>query len=138
MNETPSVVSDALLAQPTFVGQLQLQPLSLGAYLFLEKIGSPIVKGGSAKMSSLDMFRALFSLVTPLPDCLSIWSQGEEVYDAAVIGFSQQVEFNELPTLADKIVKHIEKAFSTTAKTKPKSDGDETSPLRAATPPATG
>lgn len=131
--QTPSVVSDALLPQPTFIGNLKLQPLTLAQYLFLVKINSPLVKPGERGIDEMDMFRAVFVLAKPLADCLTYWAQGAETYDAAVMGFAAEVPLGELDKLGDKLLKHIQDAFATAAKTR-NPEANPESPLASPSP----
>jgi hypothetical protein len=95
---------------PSFVGSLTLPPLNTAIYLFLVKIKSPFVKGGEA--DAMDAFRAVYCLVTPLENCLALWKDGPETYDAAVLGLANAIQINELEPLADKILTHIKTGFA--------------------------
>jgi|ERR1700722_334389 len=126
---TPTVVTDSLLATHLVIGDLKLEPLTLGVYLFLDKIGSPLLKGGKKEVTSMDMFRAVYVLTTPLSDCLAFWAQGPETFDAAVFGLCNKIQLTDLNTLGDKLLAHIQAAFATAAKTKMPESGDQLSPL---------
>lgn len=135
---TPSTVVDGLLAAPTAIGNVRLQPLTLGLYLLLEKINSPLVKSGEQQMTPLDIFRAVYVLGTPLQESLINWQQGPEVFDAAVLGFADSIPIGEIDKLGKLIVDHIQQAFIPAAKTKSSGgSGDvQEDPLALEHPPA--
>jgi hypothetical protein len=138
MSDTnPAVVTDALLATPLRIGDIQLQPLTLGLYLLLEKMGSPIVRAGAQDVSPLALFQAVYVLAHPLPESLAAWAQGPDLFDAAVLGFADRIPLSELDKLGDKIIQHVKAAFATAAKTEPP-DGGNSVPLAGSPTPAAG
>lgn len=133
-DQTPKTVSEGLLAAPLKIEGLQLQPLTLGLYLLLEKMDSPLLSGGMVTAKKLDLFRAVFVLAHPLADSLAYWNEGPNVFDAAVLGFADRVPIADLEKLGTMIVEHIAKAFAPAAKTE--QGGSEQLPLAPPPPPA--
>ena len=135
-SNTPTAVVQGAIAPPTFIGTLKLQPLTLGTFLFLVSIKSPILnKEAVGKADYMDLFRAVFALAKPLEECAALWAQGPVFYDANVMGFANQVGITELPELGEKLMAHVQKAFDAAAKTKQPGDGGP-SPLPPSAPVA--
>jgi hypothetical protein len=137
---TPRTVQDALLPVPLRIGDITLQPLSMGVLLFLEKIGSPLLSAQAGQtIGALELFRGVFCLAHPLSDCLALWAEGPEAFDAAVIGFSSRLPVSSLEELATKLLDHLAAGFNPAASLQPPRPAGETEeiPLAPGTQPAT-
>jgi hypothetical protein len=138
---TPTTVQNALLPAPLVLGGLTLQPVTLGAYLFLEKINSPLLASPPPeKLTAMELFRVVYVLTQPLPDCVATWVQGAEAFDAAVIGFASQIPLTDLDALAGQLIQYLGAAFAPAAKLhpNPSSEGDGIPLSPGAQPTATG
>lgn len=138
---TPTTVQNALLPEPLVIGGLTVQPVTLGSYLFLEKIKSPLLASPPPeKISAMELFRVVYILTQPLPDCVAMWAQGGEAFDAAVIGFASQIPLTDLEAMTSQLIQHLGTALAPAAKLHPAPDtGSGGVPLSAgAQPTATG
>ena len=113
---TPSVVIRAMLPVSLRLGAVEVKPLSLGHWLFLTAIKSPLVVESGEEPDMMDLFRAVYALAHPLDVCAARWQAGGEAYDATVIEFSKQVQAYGLDDLKGRLVRHIAAAFDTAAK----------------------
>ena len=136
MGATPTTVSSALLPQPLHAADLVLQPLSVGTYLFLDKIESPVLEAGAKVIKGMDLFRCVFALAHPLDQCLEVWAMGKEPFDAAVIGYCSQIPLGEIDQLAMKVLEHVQASFAPVAKLKPEGEAGLIPLAPAVSPPA--
>lgn len=131
----PKLAREAINARPTIVGGLKLQPLTLGMYLFLEEIGSPLIAPNpQAPPTARDLFTVLFVLTHPLADCWEAWERGDRAFMGTVIAWADTIAVPDLAALTEAITTHIGGAFAPAAATRPRTDGEsEVLPLGGAT-----
>jgi hypothetical protein len=123
---------------------IPLQPVTIGTYLFLEKIGSPLVKVENRKPSTVELFTIIFVLTRPLPEAMELWAQGKEIFEAAVIGFASRYDLPDAEALLLHVLEHVTTAPAaqttslqippSAAASSPPTPATAPAPARAATP----
>lgn len=110
---TPAVVLEAFIPDPIQVGSIELRPFTLATFMFLEKIGSPLVKPTGTDPDTADIAAAVYALTHGVGQCRAQLRQGRESFDEAVWVFAENIPASDLAALGAKIKQHLEAAFAT-------------------------
>ena len=111
-DKTPSTVVEAFLPDPVELGGIELPPITLRTWLYLEKIESPFVRGGAAKTTLEDLLRALYVISQPPGEVGAAIRAGGERLTQAVDTFAERLSLAHLPHLAAKLAGHLSAEFS--------------------------
>lgn len=119
---TPSPVLAAFFPEPIEVGKLPLRPFSLGDFILLEKLGSPLLEIEDAdaaeevQISVEEYAAAVFVLSAPFDQVAALVSRGpagRPEFDAAVLAFAAQIPAIELVPIGLKVRAAIAAGFAT-------------------------
>lgn len=113
---TPSAVLTALFPDRIDVGGLPLRPLSLGDFILLEKIDSPILELDGVEepeIGPLDLAAAIYLLATPFAQVAEQLNGGRHAFDQAVLAFASRVPAGEVLAAGAKVRAAIAAGFAT-------------------------
>jgi hypothetical protein len=106
----PRVVSDAFCPSVVEVGGRKLRPVTLGAWLALEKVAHPLIKGGSIAID--EVLVGLYALSSdPRKVAGAISSDASRVMIATRL--AGEVSAVELPEIRNTLAEHLSGAFAT-------------------------
>ena len=131
----PQVVVDALTdAGSTTVGKIVCPPVTIRHLVALSAIHSPFVAGSVPAADGLlyECARALTVLALPpdaLPGILRLARNAPDIFEARVFAVSDELAFADIPSVADRILEHLDRPFALALKG---GDPEDPSP-RAAT-----
>jgi hypothetical protein len=109
-SRTPSRVLDAFFPEIIVAAGLTLQPFTLGSYMLLEKVGSPLISGGDVRAADVATAAVLLSL--PAARARSL-AADRAALDAAAFDFADRLAPTDLATLGERIAQHLNAAFAT-------------------------
>lgn len=132
-SRNPAVVREAFFPPALRVGDLVLRELSLGSFMLLEQVDSPLVDDTGAEVTAADLAAAGFILTRDLEVSRDLLVQGRPAFDRAVFSWSCEIPLAQLRELGARIGEAIRSAMSTALPTGQKKT--ETTPVAAA--PAT-
>lgn len=113
-NATPGVVTDALLAQPIKVGQIEIPVIMLGHVLLLQKVNSPLAISGAGEPSNEEVAEALYILNHSASAVLELLAQGKLAWQAGVFHFaSTSIPLTNLPAIGRALGIQLARAQST-------------------------
>ena len=110
--KTPSTVIDAFLPDPIDVAGLELKPISMRTWLYLDKIGSPFVRGQSGNFDLEDLLRAFYIITQPAAEVGAAIRAGDARFSEAVDAFAERLPLTTLPQLIAKLDAHLAAEFS--------------------------
>lgn len=114
---TPKAVRHAFFPEAIAIGKLPLRPLSLGDFLFLEEIGSPLIavpEGDKAPEVGLrDYLRAIFLLAETPEKVWALLAKGTPCFDHEVNLFAHRIPYEEITQVGHKLRALIDAAFAT-------------------------
>ncbi len=120
-SRTPRAVVDAIFPTTITVGDLKLRSLSLGEFILMEKIESPLLEVEQMEDGeiTLEQFAAaVFILATPFAEVEAlICDRGRVDFDRAVRHFATKCPGAEVIALGRKVKTTIAEAFATVVQT---------------------
>lgn len=118
---TPPEILDALFPDGTHIGGHRVHPLSVSAYVFLQKRKNPICEeGGLAKMSNEQLLELCFVITHPLSECSEILAEGgEEAWEEAYMTFGDKIPFHHMEDVGYKVGAVVHQAMATVMPTQP-------------------
>ncbi|HUB68012.1 MAG TPA: hypothetical protein VL981_11060 [Candidatus Methylacidiphilales bacterium] len=126
--KTPRTVVDAFLPDPIDVAGLELKPIRMRTWLYLEKIGSPFLQGHTDIPSLEDLLRALYVITQPAAEVGGAIRAGNVSFDEAVEAFAERLPLAVLPELTAKLAVHLAVEFSPRADMVRDEEGSGTGP----------
>jgi hypothetical protein len=139
--KTPRTVIDAFLPDPLDVGGIELNPIRMRTWLYLEKIGSPFVQGGAGEPNLEDLLRALYVITQPAAEVGAAIRAGEAIFNRSVEAFAERLHVSLLPELTAKLAGHLAAEFSPRSEMVREEEGSGTgpkAPASSATAPGAG
>jgi hypothetical protein len=130
--KTPRTVIDAFLPDPIDITGLELKPVRMRTWLYLEKIGSPFIQGHADAPSVEDILRALYIITQPAAEVGAAIRAGDASFDEAVDAFAERLPLAVLPELTAKLAAHLAAEFSPRADMVRDEEGSGTGPKRKA------
>lgn len=142
-SKTPSTVIDAYLPEPLAIGALELPPIRMRTWLYLEKINSPFVQGvkDSSEITMEDLIRTLYVITQPADRVRHAIRAGEAALAGAVDAFADTLPVHLLPELTAKLAAHLQAEFSPQAQFAREEEGSGSGPKASrssATEPGAG
>ncbi|MFA5058264.1 MAG: hypothetical protein WC485_09140 [Opitutaceae bacterium] len=134
---TPPAVVEGMVPDELRVGQVVLQPVTIGHYLALEKIASPILELGKKpgpKVGLIDLARAAYILSLPAEQAMK--AAGSPAFEDGVAEFCGRVPAAVIGELGRKIVAHLNAAFAPLAGER--AGGNQDGPFRSSQAAAAG
>jgi len=115
MARNPTRVVEALTAAGVTVAGIALREFTVGTYLVLQKIESPLVmrEPGEIQLSDLQVVDLLFVLSRSPVASNALLAQGRAAFDAAVIEFAGGIRMADLPSFESAIRDLMQRASST-------------------------
>lgn len=112
--KTPTVVVDAFVPEPVQVAGMELRPISIQTWLFLEKIKSPFTKAiaKDAEIPFKEILSTMYVIVAPVEEVGAAIRRGNEAFEAAVEVFASKIPFRHLEAVATALAKHIADEFA--------------------------
>jgi len=108
MESNPQPVVDAIYPDKIVIGGVEMREMSLGTWLFLQKINHPFLKiakiqSGKAKVdiSMFDVVSLLFVMSHLPSECAALHRNGK--FETAVTEFADQIPAAEIPQLPEAI-----------------------------------
>ena len=126
--KTPGTVIDAFLPDPIDIAGLELKPVRMRTWLFLEKIGSPFIQGRAGDPGLEDLLRALYIITQPAAEVGAAIRAGDPRLSEAVDAFAERLPLAALPELAAKLAAHLQAEFSPRADMVRDEEGSGTGP----------
>jgi hypothetical protein len=126
--KTPGAVIDAFLPNPIDLSGLELKPIRLRTWLYLEKIDSPFLQDGTASPGLEDLLRALYVITQPAAEVGAAIRAGSPHFTEAVDAFAERLTLAALPELAAKLAAHLQAEFSPRADMVRHEEGSGTGP----------
>jgi hypothetical protein len=118
MESNPRPVVDAIYPDKIVIGGVEMREMSLGTWLFLQKINHPFLKiakiqSGKAKVdiSMFDVVSLLFVMSHLPSECAALQRNGK--FETAVTEFADQIPAAEIPQLPEAIRVYFSKQFET-------------------------
>lgn len=129
---TPRKVLDAFAPPVMRIGTVALRPMSMGHFLALERISSPVL-ADIREASTEDAARALFLLTLPGDEAMTL-AGDRAALDARLGPFASALPVAEIVPMAWKLAQHLKAAFETVVPGKEQ----DTGPFRGSQPKAPG
>jgi hypothetical protein len=126
--KTPSTVIDAFLPDPIDIAGLELKPVRMRTWLYLEKIGSPFIQGYAGNPSLEDLLRALYVITQPAAEVGAAIRAGDAPFNDAVDAFAECIPLCALPQLTTKLAEHLAAEFLPRAEMVREEEGSGTGP----------
>jgi hypothetical protein len=139
--KTPDTVIDAFMPDPIDIAGLELKPVRMRTWLYLEKIGSPFIQGHTSSPSIEDLLRALYVITQPAAEVGVAIRAGDALFNEAVNAFAERLPLAVLPQLTAKLAAHLAAEFSPRAEMVREEEGSGTGPkptASSATAPGLG
>jgi len=126
--KTPSTVIDAFLPDPIDVAGLELKPISMRTWLYLDKIGSPFIRGQAGDFDVEDLLRALYVITQPAAEVGAAIRAGDARFSEAVDVFAERLPPSALPQLGVRLAGHLAAEFSPRSEMIREEEGSGTGP----------
>jgi hypothetical protein len=110
--KNPQKVVEAFTTGSNTVAGIEFREFTSGTFLILQKIDSPLLKGGT-KMDDQALLDLLFVLSRPSSETLSLLQQGRNAFDLAVLTFADGINPNDLPAIGKKLQEVFSRSVST-------------------------
>ena len=139
--KTPSTVSDAFLPDPIDIAGLELKPISMRTWLYLDKIGSPFIRGQADNFDLEDLLRTLYIITQPAAEVGAAIRAGDVRFSEAVDTFAERLPLGALSQLSEKLARHLTAEFSPRSDMVREEEGSGTGPkpiASSATAPGVG
>ena len=118
MDSNPRQVVDAVYPEKIVIGGVDMLPMTLGTWLFLQKINHPFLKmakhnSGKANIdiSLFDVVSLLFVMSHLASECAELHKNGR--FETAVNEFADKIPAAEIPRLPEAIKEYFTKQFET-------------------------
>jgi hypothetical protein len=126
--KTPRTVIDAFLPDPIDLAGLELRPIRMRTWLYLEKIGSPFIQGGADDPNLEDLLRALYVITQPAAEVGAAIRAGDATFSQAVDAFAERLPLSVLPRLTARLAEHLAAEFSPRSEMVREEEGSGTGP----------
>jgi hypothetical protein len=126
--KNPGTVIDAFLPDPIDLAGLELHPIRMRTWLYLEKIGSPFIQGHVGSPGLEDLVRALYVITQPAAEVGAVIRAGDLHFNEAVDAFAERLPLSALPELTAKLASHLQAEFSPRADMARDEEGSGTGP----------
>lgn len=127
----PSEVVEAFTSAPQLMPEgITVHSVTLGHFLFLEKIKSPLADSGkgSQDFTNLETLSAIYVLTRPAKASREVFGKGIWAFEEEVNEFADGIPFGRLPALVAAVKQAMAEAFATIIPDEKKTETGETTP----------